>query len=296
TATSAQDDLASALKAAQSWITAANNSEAAANVYALAQEILSDAKQAKQDIDDAQSAAVKPALWAKGAVTADMASAPGATTPGDAVADLTSAQTSVEDAIAKARSAISSMQQAGYSEASIASANFDLDSASAVQSALASALKAANDQTATEASYTKAEALVQSLGQKVSQTTSQLQNFEPIGEELNLDSKILSEAFAFSAASSPVSHSAVPTSYAPSAGGTKLPSAEVPSTSTASNSTASGMQSSSSETSSASSSSDQLAVTGSSAEDMEIASAVLMAGGIAVEAVKKSRGRHARNR
>ncbi|MBQ5493084.1 MAG: hypothetical protein IIT79_00660, partial [Aeriscardovia sp.] len=160
------------------------------------------------------------------------------------------------------------------------------------------ALKAANDQTATEASYTKAEALAQSLGQKVSQTTSQLQNFEPIGEELNLDSKILSEAFAFSAASSPVSHSAVPTSYAPSAGGTKLPSAEVPSTATASNSTASGLKSSSSEASSASSSSssDQLAVTGSSAEDMEIASAVLMAGGIAVEAVKKSRGRHARNR
>ncbi|MBQ5556742.1 MAG: hypothetical protein IIT34_02020, partial [Aeriscardovia sp.] len=111
-----------------------------------------------------------------------------------------------------------------------------------------------------------------------------------------LDSKILSEAFAFSAASSPVSHSAVPTSYAPSAGGTKLPSAEVPSTATASNSTSSGLQSSSSEASSASSSSDQLAVTGSSAEDMEIASAVLMAGGIAVEAVKKSRGRHARNR
>ncbi|MBP5785859.1 MAG: hypothetical protein J6V96_02040, partial [Aeriscardovia sp.] len=213
----------------------------------------------------------------------------------DAVTDLTSAQTSVDDAIAKAQSAISSMQQAGYSEASIASAKFDLSSAEDVQNALTSALKAAKEQTATEASYTKAEALAQSLDQNVSQTTSQLQNFEPIGEELNLDSKILSEAFAFSAASSPVSHGAVPTSYAPSAGGTKLPSAEVPSTATASNSTASGLQSSSSEASSASSS-DQLAVTGSSAEDMEIASAVLMAGGIAIEAVKKSRGRHARNR
>ncbi|MBQ1299105.1 MAG: hypothetical protein IIY27_01415, partial [Aeriscardovia sp.] len=212
-----------------------------------------------------------------------------ASTPEDAVTDLTSAQASVQQAITKARSAISSMKQAGYSQESIANANGDLSGAGAVQTALTDALKVAKDKAATEASYAKAMALTQSLSQTVSQMTAQLKNLDPIGEELNLDSKILSESLAssMSAASPAAPQGVLPASYVPSAGGMNSSSPTSPSA-------ASNLQSSPSEPSPASSK--RLAATGSSAEDIEIASAVLLAGGIAVEAVKKSRGRHARNR
>ncbi|MBQ5521002.1 MAG: hypothetical protein IIT91_02875, partial [Aeriscardovia sp.] len=151
------------------------------------------------------------------------------------------------------------------------------------------ALKVAKDKAATEASYAKAMALTQSLSQTVSQMTAQLKNLDPIGEELNLDSKILSEPLASSmpAASPAVHHGAIPASYVPSAGGMNPSSPTSPSA-------ASNRQSSPSEPSPTSSK--RLAATGSSAEDIEIASAVLLAGGIAVEAIKKSRGRHARNK
>ncbi|MBO6003359.1 MAG: hypothetical protein J6P35_00025, partial [Aeriscardovia sp.] len=195
-------------------------------------------------------------------------------------------QNAADNAVSTAKQAISSMKAAGYSQTDINNANYDLETAKTAQSDIATALQDANDQASTEASYAKAMALAKSLSQSISQLTEQLNNFSPVQEELNLDSKILSESFAFAATPSATSHSTTSASYAPAAAGSKASPMGAPLTSSEWNSP-------SAETST---SSNNLAVTGSSAEEAEIASAVLLASGIAVEAIKKSRGKHIRNK
>ena len=188
----------------------------------------------------------------------DLANAMSSTDPSEAVKYLSSSQDLVSNALAQAKDAIASMMDAGYSKQSIASATYDLETGNATVKALQNALNDANNWAATNASYAKEKATVADLSESISQMTKQLSNLESIAEELEVDSKILAEPFAWMPSTSKASYSsAVPSSAERSS----QPSSK------------------------------NLAITGDDAVDVILAAGGLAGLGLVTEAIKKNRER-----
>ena len=164
-----------ALSALKDWTAAVNESTAAQQVHNAAMKIENDAESANSDLANAISS----------------------TDPSEAVKYLSSAQDLVSNALAQAKDAIASMTDAGYSKQSVASATYDLETGNAAAKALQNALNDANSWAATNASYAKEKATVADLSESISEMTKQLSNLESTAEELEVDSKILAEPFAW---------------------------------------------------------------------------------------------------
>lgn len=225
-----------ALSALRGWTAAVNESTAAQQVHNAAMKIENDAESANSDLANAMSS----------------------TDSSEAVKYLSCAQDLVSNALAQAKDAIASMMDAGYSKQSIASATYDFETGNAAAKALQNALNDANSWAATNASYAKEKATVADLSESISQMTKQLSNLESIAEELEVDSKILAEPFAWMPSTSKAYYlSAVPSLAERSS----QPSSK------------------------------NLAITGDDAVDVILAAGGLAGLGLVTEAIKKNRER-----
>ena len=161
----------------------------------------------------------------------------------------------VEKAIGTSTSAINQMANAGFSTTSQADARIDLDSAQIVKMDIENALDQIESWQAENEATTKAQLLVSELTSDIASTKDALGAYGQMGSDLQLVSKVLAEPFAEAAGAKAAAYTVEKAA----------PTSKKP-----------------------------LASTGSSAQDVEIASAILLAGGIAAEAVKKMRERRER--
>ena len=208
-----------------------------------------------------------------------IASVQNAENPGARLSDLASAQESATKISSQLKATIESMKYTGYYPRSVINtAEHDLQAVNAVSDDIASSLQDAKSWDASKAAYDEAEADEKSLSQAISQTEEQLKNLKFLEAELELDARILSEPFPSLAAAGGI-HAAsasyslhfakhVPTPAKPQSSAIQTPAAP----------------------------SEKLAATGSNTQDIWIASAALLACGIAAEAIKKGRERRSRGK
>ncbi|MBQ1348853.1 MAG: hypothetical protein IIY58_05840, partial [Aeriscardovia sp.] len=108
------------------------------------------------------------------------------------ISALTSMQNLVDSAVSNANDAISSMTDAGYSQKSINNAKYDLDTATAVKTALSNALAAANELQTAKTQEANASAALENA----TSTKEQLQNAYPsaLGDILSKGQRAVNEA------------------------------------------------------------------------------------------------------
>ena len=259
----AEQELASAQAAYSSSI--ASLKEAASGAMANAQSANSTAESnvtsAQKELASAKVVAsyTSQILSNSQSASADLENAYNAPAPKDAVPSLQSALKEVEQAINTSNSAIGQMANAGFSTASQADARIDLDSAQITKIDIENALDKIPALQEESEARSKTQDLINQLEGEIESVKEICAAYKQMGSQLQMVSEVLAEPFAQASTSLSTVHSLDQMAQATSQSSAK-----------------------------------PLASTGSSVEGVEIASAILLAAGIAAEAVKKVRQRSAK--